>query len=154
MKVAKPDEFDGKDSSIATVTAWTFSVEEYMELTEIPAEKQTCLAAAWLSNNAKVWYINTYKDVKPLPSLTDFLKEFMEQHLTAHSKADVIKRAETISQGYQRGVNEYSTEFKKLIHQLGNKLNELDAWVTRHYLRGLDKTIREALIPHLTSIDE
>jgi hypothetical protein len=101
IKVSKPDKFDGKDTSIATVTAWTFSVEEYMELADIPDEKQTRLAATWLSDNAKVWYINTYKDVKPLPSLEDFLKAFKEQHLTAHSKADVIKRAETIRQGAQ-----------------------------------------------------
>src|SRR5579859_2562831 len=153
IKVSKPDKFDGKDTSIATVTAWTFSVEEYMELADIPDEKQTHLAATWLSDNAKVWYINTYKDIKPLPSLEVFLKAFKEQHLTAHSKADVIKRAETICQGFQRGANEYSTEFKMPIHQLGNKSNEPDSWVTRHYLRGLDRTVREGLIPHLEEED-
>ena len=129
------------------------AVEEYMELAEIPADKQTRLAATWLSDTAKIWYINTYKDVKPLPSLEVFLKAFKEQHLTAHSKADVIKRAETIRQGTQRGANEYSTEFKMLVHQLGYKTNEPDAWVTRHYLRGLDRTVREGLIPHLEEED-
>ena len=101
IKITKPDKFDGKDTSIATVTAWTFSVEEYMELAEISIDKQTRLAATWLSDSAKVWYINSYQDVKPLPSLKDFLKSFKEQHLTAHSKADVIKRSETIRQGTQ-----------------------------------------------------
>jgi hypothetical protein len=153
IKITKPDKFDGKDTSIATVTAWTFSVEEYMELAEIPADKQTRVAATLLGDTAKMWYINTYKNVKPLPTLEVFLKAFEEQHLTAHSKADVIKRAETIRQGTQRGANEYSTEFKMLVHQLGNKSNEPDAWVTRHYLRGLDRTVREGLIPHLAEED-
>jgi hypothetical protein len=153
IRITKPDKFDGKDTSIATVTAWAFSVEEYMELAEIPDGKQTRLAATWLSDNAKVWYINTYKDVKPLPNLEAFIKAFKEQHLTAHSKADVIRRAETIRQGTQRGANEYSTEFKMLVHQLGNKSNEPDAWVTRHYLRGLDRIVREGLIPHLVEED-
>src|SRR5579859_483656 len=125
-----------------------------MELADIPDEKQTRLAATWLSNNAKVWYINTYKDVKPLPSLENFLKAFKEQHLMAHSKADIIKHTETIRQGSHREVNEYSTEFKMLVHELGNKSNEPDAWVTRHYLCGLDKTIHEALIPHLEENDK
>ena len=67
----------------------------------------------------------------------------------AHSKADVIKRAETIRQGRQRGTSKYSTEFKMLVLQLGYKSNEPNEWVTRHYLRGLDETIRDALVPHL-----
>ena len=56
IKVMKPDKFDGKDTFIATVAAWTFSMEEYMELAEIPAEKQTRLTATWLSDTAKCWY--------------------------------------------------------------------------------------------------
>ena len=56
--------------------------------------------------------LNTYKDIKPLPALEAFIKTFKEQHLTAHSKTDVIKRTETIRQETQRGTNEYSTEFK------------------------------------------
>jgi len=39
IKIAKPDKFDGKDTSITTVTAWTFSVEEYMELAEVPEDQ-------------------------------------------------------------------------------------------------------------------
>ena len=99
MDITKPDKFDGTDTSIATVTAWTFSVEEYIELAEISEGKQTRIAATWLSGVAKVWYINTYNGVDPLPSLKDFIKAFKEQHLMAHSRADVIKRAETIYQG-------------------------------------------------------
>ena len=132
-----------------TVTAWTFSVEEYMELAEVPDGKQTRLAATWLSGVAKVWYINTYRDVKPLPPLKDFIKAFEEQHLMAHSKADVIKHAETICRGSQRGTSEYSTEFKMLILQLGYKSNEPNDWVMHHYLRGLNKTVRDNLVPHL-----
>jgi len=149
IKIAKPDKFDGKDTSIATVTAWTFSVEEYMELAEVPEDKQTRLAGALLSDTAKVWYINSYKDVKPLPSLAEFIEAFKEHHLTSHSEADIIKRAETIRQGSQRGATEYSTEFKMLVLQLGRKSDKSDAWVTRHYLRGLDKTVRDGLIPSL-----
>ena len=32
IRITKPDKFDGKDTSIAVVIAWTFSVKEYMEL--------------------------------------------------------------------------------------------------------------------------
>src|SRR5436309_10981204 len=45
IKITKPDKFDGNDTSIATVTTWTFSVKEYMELTEVPEDKQSHLAA-------------------------------------------------------------------------------------------------------------
>ena len=83
-----------------------------MGLAEVPADKQTRLAATWLSDNAKIWYINTYKYVKPFPLLEPFLKAFKEQHLTFHSKADVINRAETFRTGTQRGANEYSTEIQ------------------------------------------
>ena len=96
-----------------------------------------------------MWYINSYKDIKPLPSLADFIKAFKEHHLTSHGEADIIKPAETIRQGTRRGANEYSTEFKILVLQLGRKSDKSDAWVTRHYLHGLDKTIRDALIPSL-----
>ena len=73
--------------------------------------------------------------------------------MTSHNKADVIKRAETIKQGTQRGANEYSTEFKMLVQQLGNETAKPDAWVTRHYLRGLDRAVHEGLIPHLKEED-
>lgn len=149
IKITKPDKFDGKDTSIATVTSWIFSIEEYMDLAEVPAEKQTRLAATLLSDNAKVWYINTYKDIKPLPLLDVFLKALKEHHLTSHNEADIIKRAETIRQGAHRGANEFSTEFKMLVLQLRYKLDEPNAWITRHYLRGLDKTVRDGLIPSL-----
>src|SRR5438876_3170041 len=149
IKITRPDKFDGTDTSIATVTAWTFSVEEYMELAEVPEDKQTHFAGTMLSSTAKMWYINSYKDVKPLPSLEEFIKAFKDHHLTSHSEADIIKRAETIPQGAQRGANEYSSEFKMLILQLGHKSDDPDAWVTRHYLRGLDKTVRDCLIPSL-----
>ena len=80
IKISKPDKFDGADTSLATVTAWAFSVEEYMELAEIPAVIQTRLAGTWLSADAKVWYINTYKDVKPLPALDEFIQAFKDHH--------------------------------------------------------------------------
>ena len=149
IKITKPDKFDGNDTSIATVTAWTFSIEEYMELAGVPEDKQTRLAATLLSDNTKVWYINSYKDIKPLPSLAEFIKAFKEHHFTSHSEADIIKRAETIRQGTQQGANEYSTEFKMLVLQLDRRSDQADAWITRHYLRGLDRTVRDGLIPSL-----
>src|SRR5256885_12331758 len=48
IKITRPDIFDGKDTFIAVVTAWAFSVEEYMELTEVPEDKQTHLAGTLL----------------------------------------------------------------------------------------------------------
>ncbi len=115
IKIAKPDTFDGKDTSIAAVTAWVFSVEEYMELAEVPEAKQTHLAGTRLSGDAKIWYINTYKDVKPLPALSEFIKAFKEHHQASHSDADTIKHVETIRQGARRNTSQYSTEFKMLV---------------------------------------
>jgi hypothetical protein len=43
IKIAKPDKFDGSDMSLTAVTAWAFSIEEYMELTDIPKIIQTHL---------------------------------------------------------------------------------------------------------------
>src|SRR5205809_1037660 len=40
-----------------------------------------------------------------------------------------------------------------LVLQLGHKTNEPNVWVTRHYLRGLEKTIRDGMIPHLREED-
>ena len=54
IKITKPDKFDAKDTSIAAVTAWTFSVEEYMKLAEVPDDQQTRLAATWLTDTAKI----------------------------------------------------------------------------------------------------
>ena len=53
-----------------------------------------------------MWYINSYKDVKSLPSLADFIKAFKEHHLASHGEADIIKHAENIRQGTQQGANE------------------------------------------------
>src|SRR5579859_6377816 len=86
IKVLKPDKFDGKDTSIATVTAWTFSVEEYMELADIPNEKQTRLAATWLSDNAKVWYIIRTKTLSRSPRLENSLKHLKNNTLQPTAK--------------------------------------------------------------------
>ena len=53
IKIAKPEEFDGTNTSIATITAWAFSVEEYMELAEVPEAIQTRLAGTRLTGDAK-----------------------------------------------------------------------------------------------------
>ena len=106
--------------------------------------KQTRVAAILLSDDAKVWYINLYKNVKS--SFDEFIKAFKDHHLTSHSETDIIKRAEIIRQGTQRGANEYSIEFKMLILQLGQKSEKPDAWITRHYLRDLDKIVHDRFV--------
>ena len=85
--------------SLATVTAWAFSIEEYMELAEVPEERQTRLAGTMLTGDAKIWYINMYKDVTPLPPLDQFLQAFKDHHQASHSDSDIIKCVETICQG-------------------------------------------------------
>ena len=40
-----------------------------------------------------------------------------------------------------------------LVHQLGYATDKPNAWVTRHYLRGLDRIVHEGLIPHLKEED-
>ena len=147
IKISKPDKFDGTDLSLGHVTAWAFSVEEYMELAGIPDALQTRLAGTWLSGDAKVWYINTYKDVKPLPALAEFIVTFKEYHQVTNGEADIIDRVETIHQD-QRTVNQFCAEFKLLINQLGKGKSDL-RWVHRHFLRGINKRVRSAMVPHL-----
>ena len=65
FKVTKPKVFDGSDTSIANVNAWSFSVKEYMDLAEVPADKQIRAAAMLLDGTPKTWYINTYENDRP-----------------------------------------------------------------------------------------
>jgi hypothetical protein len=145
-KVAKPDKYDGQNKSIAAVKAWAFDVGEYLELTNVDENNKTRMAALFLSGDAKIWYINTYVNVTPLPKFKDFLKAFKEHHLASHSEADVIRRLETIYQG-RRAISEYTDDFKLLNLQLDKQSNP--AWVTNHYLRGLEDNIRNSLVPTL-----
>lgn len=66
IKVTRPYKFDGTDMSPITVTIWPFSIKKYVKLAEIPETLQIHLAESRLGGNAKKWYINIYKDVKPL----------------------------------------------------------------------------------------
>src|SRR5271170_1747576 len=40
-----------------------------------------------------------------------------------------------------------------LINQLGHMSTEANVWVTTYYLRGLDKTVRDGILPHLEDKD-
>ena len=128
------------------VKTWEYEVEEYLALTGVAADSQTCYAGFFLTGQAKTWFINKYQGIRPLPSLDDFLVAFKEQFQGSHNDADIIRLVETIEQG-PRIVPEYSTEFEMLVLQLGNEASRL--WFTGHYLRGLNKAIRLAVLPAL-----
>jgi hypothetical protein len=145
FKVSKPDKFDGTDLSLAAIMAWILGVEEYIELAQIEEKTQTRLAGYMLSGEAKIWYINTYKDVKPLPSLEKFLEAFKEHHQATNSEADMITRVETMSQD-TRTTSEFCNEFKLLITQLGPKADL--RWVHKHFFRAVDRNICRAMIPY------
>jgi hypothetical protein len=153
FKVPKPDAFDGSKTSLSAVTGWAFSIKEYMELAEVPIKNQVRVAALLLDGTPKQWYINTYKDVTPLPTLEEFIKAFKAHHLTAHSHADILIRAQTMLQGTRRSVSEFSTEFKMLVIQLEHKTDVYNPWSTHHYLRGLNDTISTPLVNALGSAD-
>ena len=117
-----------------------------MNLAQIPADIQTRLAGIWLSGEAKMWYINTYKDVKPLPSLEKFIEVFKEYHQVINGEADIITRVETMHQD-SRTINQFCNEFKMLIAQLGPKTDL--HWIHVHFFRGVDKNVRCAMIPFI-----
>jgi Retrotransposon gag protein len=134
LKIPKPDKFNGSDTSLSTVTNWAYNVEEYLELSHVPAETQTKFASLFLDKEAKTWYRNTYANVRPLPALDDFLKAFKEQFLAFHGDDDIIKRLGEIDQG-SKTTSQYSTEFQMLIIQLGKTDNR---FAKHNYMRGLN----------------
>ena len=146
FKVSKPDKFSGSDLSLAATTAWAFSIEEYMALANIPPEFQTRVAGNLLSGEALIWYINTYRDVKPLPTLENFLEAFKKHHQATNGEADLITRVETILQD-TRTTPQFCNEFKMLIAQLGPKTDL--RWTHVHFLRGVDRNVRRAMVPFI-----
>ena len=150
-KPAKPPFFDGKDTSVATVKAWIFSVREYVELSEIEEGKQTRYAAGYLTDTAKTWYINTYASVTPLPDLDTFLNEFKRFYLKTSNENDAADHIESIKQG-KMSVSEYSTEFKMHLSELGTGTDP--RWVKRHFLRGLRPKLHIALAPHIADVND
>ena len=146
-KPPRPSKFDGTDTSLTTINTWAYEVEEYMDLAKIAAEDQTRHAGTLLSGQAKTWFINTYQGVHPRPSLNAFLAAFKEQFQGSQNNGDIIRRVETIDQGTWT-VAQYSTEFEMLILQLGKEVGH--DWSTGHYLRGLNKGVRLAVLPALT----
>jgi len=141
LKPSKPVVFDGTDVTHTSVRNWMFSIQEYMDLAEVPENKQTGLAGTYLSGIAKSWYINKYADVTPLPPLADFLTNFKKHHTRTDNAVTVIRRIETMKQG-RRPAADYGTEFESLVAELGNTNTR---WVHEHFLRGLDDATRIAL---------
>jgi len=88
-----------------------FSIQEYMDLAEVPENKQTRLAGTYLSGIAKSWYINKYADVTSLPPLADFLANFKKHHTRTNNAVTIIRRIETMKQGH-RPAADYGTEFE------------------------------------------
>ena len=103
--------FDGSDTSLGNVTNWAYSVKEYLDLAEIPAEKQTRMAAIFLDKDMKTWYRNNYVDVNPSPAIDVFLEAFKSQFLVTHSADDIIKCLRLIQQGSDP-IGKYSTSGK------------------------------------------
>ena len=145
LKVPKPDKFDGSDLSLATVTNWAYSIEEYMALSGVPEDAQTRWAGIFLDKEAKVWFRNTYGS-GPFPALDDFLKTFKAQFLASHSDDDIIIRLSKIEQG-SRSTMQYSTEFQMLVLQLGKPDNR---YAKHDYMRGLHWRVRNALLSGMT----
>jgi Retrotransposon gag protein len=143
--------FDGSDTSLGNVTNWAFSVKEYIDLSDFPADKHTRIAAAFLDKDAKTWYRNNYASVDP-PALDDFLRAFRDQFLVTHSDDDIINRLRKINQG-EDPIGKYSTDFEMLVLQLGPINPHITSLTKPDYLRGLDHKIRRPLIPTLTGTE-
>ena len=146
-KIPNPAVFDGSDTSLGNVNNWAYSVEEYMDLAEIPAAKQTCVAAIFLDKDAKTWDRNNYANSNPSPALKDFLQAFKAQFLVTHSADDIVNRLRDIDQGSDN-IGKYFTDFEALVLQLG--LETDSRFVKPDYLHGLHYQTRNALIPTMT----
>ena len=145
FKPAKPHTFDGSDTTLVAVKTWTYTVEEYMEFAKIPAANQTRVAAMFLADTAKMWYINTYVIPEtPLPDLKTFLVAFKEHHRSSESSSDIRRKIETIKQK-NRSVADYGTEFESLINELGKGVDL--GWAKDHFIKGLeDVEVRLSLL--------
>ena len=150
-KPAKPLVFSGEDTSVSAVKSWMYSVKDYLELTDTPNDKQTRFASSYLSGTAKIWYINTYGEMDPLPVLGEFLAAFKKFHLKTGTEDDASKGIERIKQGSKTVAN-YATEFQLLQSEAGPDVQW--SWVKRHFLRGLEKEVRLALAPHTHSVKD
>jgi len=146
-KIPNPAVFDGSDTSLGNVNNWAYSVEEYMDLAEIPAAKQTRVAAIFLDKDAKTWYRNNYANSNPSPALKDFLQAFKAQFLITHSADDIVNHLRDIDQGSDN-IGRYSTDFEALVLQLGPETDS--RLVKPDYLHGLHYKTRNALIPTMT----
>ena len=83
-----------------------FDVEQYLTLTETADNKQTKIAAFYLSGVPKTWYINTYGNKNTVTSLEDFLKAFKSFFLSATETQDVY--SVEISRTFDEASSEFS----------------------------------------------
>lgn len=149
-KPAKPSVFDGTDRSRNTVITWIFDVEQYHELTDTPANKQTKFAASYLTGTAKTWYINNYVKKDVIPPLNEFLGAFKKFFSSATETQDVFRSLEKLRQD-NRSTTEHITEFKLLAAQLDK--SDLE-WIRYTFFRGLNRKLAEAVVNDLKKDDD
>ena len=118
-----------------------FDVKQYLQLTDTPEDKLVSFAASYLSGVAKTWYITTYADVNPAPSLKDFLAAFKAFFLSATETQDIFSALERLKQG-RRSAKEYVTEFKLLAAQLTKPDPD---YIRYAFIRGLDPKLAGVL---------
>ena len=137
-KPAKPFTFDGTNNSLTTITTWVFDVQQYLMLTDTPVEKESRLAASYLGGTAKTWYIDAFEKVTPPPSLEKFLTKFQSFFMNSSAVDDTFTQVVHIEQG-RRTRNEYVTEFKLILGQLGPTTDA--CWSKRNFLCGLPRKV-------------
>ena len=136
-KPAKPQYFDGTDTSRVAIASWIFDVNQYLTLTKAPENERVLLAASYLSGVAKTWFITTYDDPETYPKLPAFLQEFKKNFSSMTDQDDVIRSLERMRIA-DRSISEYISEFKLLVNQLENQKNpDTKRWIRLCFLRGL-----------------
>ena len=109
---------------------------------ETADNKQTKIAATYLSGVAKTWYINTYGNKNTVTSLEDFLKAFKNFFLSATETQDVYSSIENLKQG-KCSAKESITEYKLLSAQLTDPpLN----WTHYTFIKGLDRKFAATVV--------
>jgi hypothetical protein len=150
-KPAKPEFFNGKDTSRATIVSWMFDIKQYLLLTGTPEDQRTPIAATYLQGTAKTWYITMFtKPGAETPSLDNFLAAFKKRFLSATEREDIFAALETLKQGTGTA-QVYTDEFKLLTSQLEiTDLSLLRMW----FIRGLNPILARAVVNDLVEGDD
>ena len=147
-KIDKPEKYDGTDTTAAAVKTWIYRVKTYVGSSA--AERQTMIAASYLSGTAEQWFITNYADEPTMPTLPVFLDAFQKHFTRSDDRRYLHQAVEAIQQGTQT-VTEYSNQFKALVSSLGRK--DDDEWAKIHFERGLDSKIQRAVAQNFTEED-